>query len=190
MSRRRRLKKAVATTAQASETVYDRVSRDIPDGAVAVEVEVVDPYGDKVRVARNLRDDPLAGMLARDQIDVAQFEAGRRWQRYHERATIGSVGAIDPTKEAVDGGCIPEPITDGQIEAQTHLNAAREALGSYDTVLVYMVLGERKSLTEVADHWRMSSDLERKYLGRRFRDSLETLASLWGFAMGRRRVAC
>ena len=54
---------------------------------------VDDPYepGAKIVTLRNLRDDPLGRLHDRNQIDEAQFQAGRRFQADWERAEKGLV---------------------------------------------------------------------------------------------------
>ncbi len=143
--------------------IYDRMSADLPINSVVAETVVKDEAGDYIKVLRSIRDDPLAGMLSRDQIDTAMFEAGRLWQKYYEHSEIGGISAIDPTKEAVDGGRIPEPITDRQIEAIRELGNADKELGEYGASIIRDVLG-------------------RHQLGRRLRECLDTLAHLWNFA--------
>jgi hypothetical protein len=117
-------------------------------------------------------------MLARNQIDRAQYAAGRKWQQYHERAAVGTVKAVDPSKTPVDGGKIPEPLNDRQVEAVRKLNEARKELGAADTELIYLILGERWQIRQVAAH----RGKDHNYIGKRFRDALETLATLWGLA--------
>jgi hypothetical protein len=143
---------------------------------------VRDPYsqiGETITVLRATRDDPLAGMLARGQIDLAQFEAGREWQRHWEDAQIGAVKAIDPTREPVDGkGPARSPYTEKQHKAMQELTTVQVLLGFEGTHLVREILGERLSLEVVANrHGR-----PKKYIGQRFKECLETLAKMWGFA--------
>jgi hypothetical protein len=164
--------------------VYERLSRDLPSNAMVVPVEVADPYeiGAKLLVMRSLRDDPLARMLARAQIDEAQFAAGRLWQRHHENSEIGGVSAIDPQREAVDGGRIPEPITDRQIKAIQKLTEADRELGREGAAIVRMILGNRYGIAQVASIHGDGTEREIWYIGRRFRASLDILAKLWGLA--------
>ncbi len=165
--------------------VHDRRSIDLPiNSRVAVAI-VPDPYstiGEQITVLRSTRDDPLAGMAARNQIDAAQLAAGREWQRHHENSEVGSIRAIDPTKEAVDGGRLPDPITQKQIGAFYQLHEAKMALGREGDGLVRDILGARMSIRLAAEARGCHGDLEIKYIGRRFRECLETLAVLWGFA--------
>jgi hypothetical protein len=143
---------------------------------------VADPYSDAggtITVLRATRDDPLAGMLARGQIDLAQFNAGRDWQRYWENAAVGAIRAIDPTKEPVDGkGAAPEALTDRQRDAIEELRVVGITLGFEGDRLVRDILGDRISLQESAERRGRS----RKYIGQRFREVLETLAKRWGYA--------
>jgi hypothetical protein len=164
--------------------VYDRQSRDLPINSRVAEAVVDDPLelGAKLKVLRSVRDDPLAAMHSRGQIDTAMFAAGREWQLHHENTQIGSIGAIDTTKEAVDGGRIPEPITDRQIKAIRKLGEADRELGPFGSALTRSVLGTRLSIAEVAIQHKYTTAREHNYLSHRFRECLDTLAKLWGYA--------
>jgi hypothetical protein len=165
------------------ETVHDRRA-EIPaiQAAGTVVAVVRDPYseiGENITVLRATRDDPLAGMLARKQIDLAQHEAGREWQRYWEDAAIGSVRAIDPTKEPVDGkGPVHVPFSDLQRKAMLKLREVALVLGYEGDRLVRDILGDRVQLADAAARRGRS----KKYIGQRFRECLETMAKLMGYA--------
>ena len=181
MSRQGRKRVRPVTVAATS---YDRRSIDLPINSVVSEAVVDDPLekGATLILFRSLRDDPLAGMHSRGQIDDAMLAAGRTWQRYHEESEIGGISAMDPGKEFVDGGKIPEPITDRQIAAIRELNKAHRMLGEYGISLVRDVLERRMSIQEVAVSRSMTRERETLYIGRRFRDCLDEMAKLWGFA--------
>lgn len=160
---------------------HDRRITDLPYGSLTASSVEDDPYakGDKIVVLRSIRDDPLAGLLARGHIDKAQFEAGRCWQRHYERAGVGAVIAIDPTKEPVDGrGAMRPDIRDSQLDAFKQLNAAAMAVGPDDHWIVVLVLGQGRALKSLVYD---GSEMEIKSLGRRLRKSLEVLAMFWGF---------
>jgi hypothetical protein len=173
--------------AKKPETVHDRRA-EIPAIQVAGTVVAVvrDPYPDpytgmhhNITVIRSTKDDPLAGMLARRQIDLAQHEAGREWQRYWEDAAIGSVRAVDPTKEPVDGkGPSPTPFSDLQRKAMLELRHVAIVLGWEGDRLVRDILGDRVQLADAA----MRRSRSKKYIGIRFRECLETMAHMWHFA--------
>ena len=86
---------------------------------------VADPYsttGGKIAVTASLRDDPLGKLYARRQIDDAQYRVGLMLTEFFELAEIGSVQAVDPAKEPVDGrGAYVEPISDRQRRAVRQL---------------------------------------------------------------------
>jgi hypothetical protein len=162
--------------------IHDRLAEISPRQREGVVTEVVeDPYkrGENIRVLRATRDDPLAGLHARGSIDTAQLAAGRVWQRHWENAQIGSVRAIDPTKEPVDGkGPPPAPFTDRQRMAFKELSKAALMLGYEGDRIVRAILGERETLLAVAIRHHRS----KKYIGQRFRECLETMARMWMLA--------
>lgn len=162
-----------------SPTIYDRMSADLPINARVAPAVVDDPLepGAKLRVARSLRDDTLGFMLARNEIKEHQYEAGRRYERHAEAAEIGNIRAIDPTKEAVDGGGIVEPISDGQIAAVRHLSEAARVLGRHAEFVVRSMLVEKRRFPEIA---RSQSRADIAHVRMTFIDGLEELAYLWG----------
>src|SRR5204862_25200 len=132
--------------------VHDRISRDLPRHAQVARAEVDDPYeeGARIVVLRSTRHDPLAEMISKRQIDQCDYDAGRHWQAAWEHAEIGTVRALDPTREAVDGGRLWEGLTDAQRRAVEELRAAREALGQQGHQLICDVLGRARTITEAA----------------------------------------
>jgi hypothetical protein len=132
-----------------------------------------------IRVLRATKDDPLAGLLARGQIDLAQHGAGRRWQQYWEDVEGHAMRAIDPTREPVDGrAAAVSPFADRRLTAVYELRACTEALGWEGDRIVRLVLAERMQINAVA------TQLERpaRYMGTRFRECLETMAKRWHLA--------
>src|SRR4030088_1336068 len=111
--------------------IHDRTSHDLLRNAPVAPVEVDDPYeaGGKIVVLRSTRNGSLADLKLKGQIDQCDYVAGRHWQAAWENAEIGGVRAIDPAREAVDGGRKPEVLTDTPRRAVQDLKAAREALG-------------------------------------------------------------
>ena len=163
---------------------HDRRTQDIPWGAQVASTVEDDPYerGGQIAVLRSIRDDPLGGLLSRGYIDRAQFEAGRRWQGYYERAGIGMVVAMDTTREPVDGhGPSRTDLTDSQVDAFRELLRAGDHLGVQGNILVQMVLGQGVTIQEICCRRKEDTEWARKYWGKRLRECLETLAELWGF---------
>lgn len=168
--------------------VFDRTTQDLLINAQVVAVEIIDPFGDPALVLRSTRNDPLADMRSRDQIEECDYAAGRRWQDAYESSQIGSVRAIDPSKEAVDGGKSPEVLTDRQLRGAKDVNAVRAALGLVGHALVQDVLGEGLSITLAAKKRGMGGERDRRFLGARFRECLATMALLFGLAMKPKRI--
>lgn len=164
----------------------DRKSRDLLRNARVVPIEIDDPTpdGGKIIVMRSTRDDPLSEMLARGQISECDFAAGRHWQRAYEESEIGAVRGIDPTREAVDGGRLIDPISERRDEAGRELKRARDALKESNWLIV-VVLGTRKSLLEVARETAVGShEGVYKRLRFEFHGALQILGVLFGYSMG------
>lgn len=154
--------------------------------------EVDDPYeaGGKIIVMRNTRNDPLGGMHARGSVDEAQYQGGRAYQDYFEIAQ-GHQQACDPSQPYVDQSFRHRGVSVTLSEAYKRLNAANRKLGQSGAALVMDVLITGLSISQVAEKRGLGGELELKYLGRRFRECLDTLAFLYGFARhdsDRRRI--
>lgn len=170
----------------AARKVHDRQSRDLPINAIVTSVVVDDPYeqGGRVEASVSLRDDVLRHLLVRGEIDQARFEAGRKYERYAEQSQIGSVKAMDPTKEPVDGGGgFSEPVTDRQIAAVRELAEAGRVLGRRNEALVRQILVDRLRFKEIAPSIDRS---DVAHIRRVFFDCLDELAVFWNFASERK----
>lgn len=152
---------------------------------MVASIEVDDPMGlepgDKIVTVRSLRDDPLARLHDRGQIDEAQYQGGRAFQHDFEIAERGPQ-AIDPSKEYVDGGRLPEPITERQRKAVVRLNGAERKLGADGSAIAHDVLIKGYTISKVAQSRGLQGERWEKYFGLRFRECLETLAVVYNFA--------
>lgn len=175
---------------KAAPVVSAAVDRRLADvdkpfnGKLAIRV-VDDPYqpGYKVAVSASLRDDPLGRLHARRQVTESQYAAGHYLQAMFELAEIGSVQAMDPGKPAVDGrGQYVEPITDKQRRAVKRLTEARQALGKRGYELAFQVLGSRMFIEQCAIVRGLRGKHAAEYLGKRFRECLDTIAETFGFS--------
>lgn len=163
-----------------AERVYDRVSRDLPiNSRVAIAI-VKDPAGDNITVARSIRDDPLADMYSRSQIDTAQYAAGRKWQHYHELTEIGRIAAIDPGKEVVDGGRMRDPLTDKQIDAIREIMKADKMLGQVGAHLVRDFLARGMTVGQMYEKYDCKTARRQTFLSIRVRECLDELGKMWG----------
>lgn len=168
-----------------AENIHDRRSTDLLRNARVAVAIVKDPYsenGEHIAVTRSVRDDPIADMLSRRVIDQAMFEAGRQWQRYHELTEIGPISAIDPSKEAVDGGRTPEPITDKQIDAFRKIAEADKMLGQWGSILVRNLLSEGKTVGQICMMHGCVTARQQTFLSLRIRECLNDLARHFGLA--------
>jgi hypothetical protein len=150
-------------------------------------ITVDDPHeqGAQIVVMRSLRDDPLAALHAARQIDEVQYLAGRYWQKAYELAEIGGARAIDYSRAKVDGGGIPQPtISDVQAKAFADLSNARKALGDYGSSIVYDVLACHMTIKACANRRMMTREIELNFVGRRFRECLDTMAVVFKLATG------
>jgi hypothetical protein len=131
--------------------IHDRRSKDVLRNRHVSIMEVDDPYerGEKIVVSRQLRGDPLGRLHAHGQIDQAQYNAGRAFQFDWETAERGA-RAIDPTKEAVDGGQMPEPITDSQAAARVRLVEIQRELGRRIFRVVHAAVIHGMSMEQIA----------------------------------------
>jgi hypothetical protein len=167
----------------AGPPVHDRRAKELTHQDVAAE-EVDDPFeeGATILVLRNLRDDPIAAMRQAGQVDECQYMAGRHWQKAYELAEIGGAKAIDYGKEKVDGGQIAQAtLSDQQARAFADLSKAQAALGDYGSSVVHDILAQHMTLQQCCDRRMMVRDVEVRFLGRRFRECLDTLAKIFGY---------
>lgn len=163
--------------------IHDRRATDLLRNAKVAPIEIDDPLeeGSKLLVMRSTRDDPLADHHARGHIDDAQYQGGRAFQRDFEAAERGP-RAIDPGKEAVDGGQLPEALTESQRRAGRQLARVYRELGADGTALVHDVLVHALTMRRVAEKRDLAGERWERYFGMRFQECLDCLALIYGFA--------
>lgn len=144
--------------------------------------ELVSSGQPKVAVIRSIRSDPLGALKAQGVIDEAQFLAGKIWSWNYMQSEIGGLRAIDPTREAVDGGRLAEPLTERQKLASSQLRKAKLALGNDGDALVTDIIGKGLTIAKAADARGLFNEFGRKYIGRRFKECLDCLAVVFGCA--------
>jgi hypothetical protein len=161
---------------------HDRRSTDTLAAGEYATTVVDDPYerGGKLSTLRQLRNDPLARLHSHRQIDDAQFHAGRAYQNDREIAERGAK-AIDPSKEAVDGGLMPEALTDRQIKARKRLikierDLGRRLMGVLEAVLINGLTIEQVSQSKAQSVLKLHGGL--------FRVALNELATIYCFSNG------
>jgi hypothetical protein len=171
--------------------IHDPRSRDLPLNAEVASVEVDDPFalepGEKIVALRSIRNDPLGRLHSHRQLDEAQYQAGRAFQNDWERAERGPQ-AVDPSRPYVDGTPIREAVTEGQRKAVLRLNRAERELGADGSALVHDVLVKGMTMEQVGHRRGLKSQRWNDYFSRRFRECLDRLALIYGFATERKEL--
>lgn len=164
---------------------HDRRATEFNAGIIGhvAPIEVDDPLelGGKLIVMRSTRDDPLGDLHARKMIDEAQYWGGRAFQRDFEAAERGP-RAIDPSKEFVDGGVMPEPITDAQQKAAKQLKIVYVALGQDGSAIAHAALIHNQTRKQIALSRGLQGKRWEEYMGARMQEILERLAQVYKFA--------
>ncbi|QPF93730.1 hypothetical protein [Bradyrhizobium commune] len=165
--------------------LHDRRSRELPFNAAVAEVEVDNPLAldpdEKILAMRSVRNDPLGRLHSHHQIDEAQYRGGRAYQNDWERAERGPQ-AVDTTREYVDGAGTREPVTEGQRQAVLRLNRVERELGTDGAALVYDVLVLGLTMDQIGQRRAVRTQRWNDYFARRFRECLDRLALIYGFA--------
>lgn len=168
---------------------HDRRARDLPLNAEVTTVEIDDPLalqpGEKIIAVRSIRNDPLGRLHSHRQIDEAQYQGGRAFQNDWEKAERGPQ-AVDPSREYVDGTRPREPITESQRKAVLRLNHAQRELGADGAALVHDVLVAGLTMEQIANRRSLRGQRWIDYFAKRFRECLDRLAMIYGFATERR----
>jgi len=165
--------------------IHDRRSQEVPFNAEVAEVEVDNPLaldqGEKILAIRSIRSDPLGRLHAHHQIDEAQYRGGRAFQNDWERAERGPQ-AVDTTREYVDGTGTREPVTESQRQAVLRLSRVERELGTDGAALVHDVLVLGLTMDQIGQRRAVRTQRWNDYFGRRFRECLDRLALIYGFA--------
>lgn len=182
--RRRKVALAEAPLSTDRKGPVDRRATDLLRNAEVAIAVVDDPYplerGDKITTLRSLRDDPLERLHIRAMIDDAQRDAGKEYRADLERSEIGNVRAIDPSKEAVDGGRIVEAISETQRRAVKRVSEAGAVMGMLAESIVRAVLSGNLFPAQVAVARGFTSEREKGHYAWIFRKALEQLAVFYG----------
>lgn len=136
-------------------------------------------------VAVNVRETPLEHMYARGKITDAEKRAGDVFRGLCEAVEIGG-GVIDPARIKVDSSGAGDPLTERAIKAAKELDKTVQVIGHTDYLLLHEVCAAGWSLLEIARRWYAGLEDCRRareagsYLGRRVREALAQLVTLWG----------
>lgn len=137
---------------------------------------VADKLGNykKITAAQNIRESAIVTLFARGLINDAQEKAAERFRGLWEAMGGSGVGALDYTREPVDGSGAREPISERQANAGRELARCRDLLGMRGYALVSRVCGEGQSLFEIGSKRR-----DRDTAADNLRGYLDDLCGLW-----------
>lgn len=169
-----------------------KLPRQNRDGSPSTgEGEWVSTGQPEILVLRSIRTDPIGWMKSHNQLDESEFLAGRRWQSLYERSHVGSVQAVDTSKEPVDGGKFPELLTDNQRIAIEQLRLASYAIvksvpgdmvrGRARIALIQDVLADGMFIRAAASRRGISADRAVSALAKEFHQCLAIMAEHFGF---------
>lgn len=128
----------------------------------------------------NIRESAVETMFARGYLDKAQKRTADRFRAIYEAMGGAGAGAMDYTRDVVDGGVSVDPISVRQMEAGRELKQCRVLLGERPYELVRKVCGEGHALTEVS-----ATKREKLTMADILRYSLNDLAKMWGIKTDR-----
>ena len=124
------------------------------------------PRASVIKTRAPMTHDPLADHFARGRIDMAQFRAGREFQKHF--AIADNSGRTN--------------LADDQLAAWKTLARCYRALGANGSALVNDVLVNARTTRQIAEsRSKTGQDWERYYV-RRLRECLGTLAEVYGFS--------
>lgn len=154
------------------------------DGKVVLSKKTVpDPFepGRMMEVQTNTRESPVEYLAARGRLDGAQKAAAERYRGIYERAQLGSLQAMDPAKEKVDGGKISETLNDSVMRAAYELAQINRAIGRVSAAILISIVGEGVSIGEIARNYpHLSSNQAGGFVTGRLLEALDALVSEWG----------
>jgi len=166
------------------------------DGRFELGKRVVnDPLepGARYEAVVNVRESAIDHMASRWRINTAQEAAGQRFRKLWEMAAVGRSQAVDPAKEAVDGGGMTDPISDELVKASIELNRVMQIAGPQGSKLLIAIVGEGKRIEEVAQNWSKAGGIVRGdraegYVVARMIEALDDLVRHWGMESRARDV--
>lgn len=131
----------------------------------------------KIDALVNVQESAIGVLTARGYLHPAQVRAADRFRQLWEKAGGAGAGAMDYTREPVDGGGKSEAISDTLVAAGLELERCRKELGTRGYRLVASVAGEGRSIEEIAGQRQR----DRYSLTDALRGCLEDLAVMWRY---------
>lgn len=130
----------------------------------------------KIKATINVKESAIITLATRKHIDESQLAAANKFRSLWEAMGGAGAGSFDYSREHVDGGGAPEPLTERQIRAGQELKRCRDTLGVRAYDIMVKVAGEGHAVQELAKTHR-----ERTTLTDYLKDGLDEMAKNWGF---------
>jgi hypothetical protein len=156
-----------------------------------IATDVPDPFEPDrpLRVMRNLREHPLHFLLHKGSIDMPQYLAGDKYRMNYERAIIGASIAMDYSRDRVDGGLAPEPLTESRQKAIEWLKqvASYPCIGKRGNAILSQICGQGFGIAETARNLDFPGRNGETFISMRLKECLDALNEFMGqTAVGRR----
>lgn len=186
---KRQQKKGVGFRAMRTGNLKAEVSTREIDNPTFNDAHEIGRLGNVKRITAfvNVRESAVSVLASKGQVSESQVAAADRFRRLFEAMGGAGARAMDPSKEFVDGGRIPDPISAHQIDAGKELADAYAQVskqhGLYAWRLLGYVCGEGRSIHELTTTRRQRdtmTDLLRLYL--------DCLSEHWGYSTRAQRT--
>ena len=167
---------------------YDEKGGVIESGFDEPVLKVADPVtgvATERQVKRMLDGSVLDALFSKAEkypIDGDQYAAGRQLLQWWDDSGAGKIGAVDTTREAVDGGQMQDP-TAKAIDAHGHYKRKMKAVGHTHAHVLFHVLLMEEPLEVYGQKWchHKSKKLAKVAAKEAFRRALTELAFQCGF---------
>ena len=167
---------------------HDENGKVIDSGFDEPVLKVPDPItGESIeRQVKRMLDgsvlDALFSKAERYPIDGDQYAAGRQLLQCWDDSGAGKIGAVDTTREAVDGGQMRDP-TAKAIDAHGHYKRKMKAVGHTHAHVLFHVLLMEEPLEVYGQKWchHKNKKLAKVAAKEAFRRALTELAFQYGF---------
>lgn len=138
----------------------------------------------RIEVALSMRESYITYLRGRRAISEEQYLAAVKVCTAFERLGGAGAGAMDFTRDVVDGGTTPVPAVEIHNHAREVLSDCHLTLGPAGHDLVLKMAGQGLWPKDMAPR----DAKKRDYLSMRFRECLEHLAIRWGYQKARARA--
>lgn len=141
--------------------------------------------GERYHAKVNVRESAIAHMASRGRLDPTQIQAGEKFRKLCELASIGRQHSIDFEAQGRSIGKISgDPFTESLVRAGRELNDAVHRLGPVYSAILLQVVGEGRLIADVARGWAgaggiVSGARAEGYITGTLIDGIDALVEIW-----------